>query len=599
MKLLLPDGYKGAVTKLSGTDRRKAMVESRQKKIKKIREKKGYILFSLAGIFCAFLWKAERDLAARGNLLWTGEYLLQILLFSLLAGIMAGVVCCSLCTGAWRNLVNFSGKAKEKNRKILPFLSSAPRFGICSFVLILLCYLPCYLAYYPGICAYDTSIQLEQIVKSAYIDHHPIAHTLLLRGAIELGEAVFGSSNTGIALYMAAQMAFLAAAFAYGIAMLFHFNVKRKWIFAVWLYAMIYPFHWYMSITTTKDTLFSAFFLLQAVSLCGLLRGESERKNRVCHAAVFLAATIGMILFRNNGKYAMLVLLFFLVCALVFGKKERRTWGKITGCALLGFLAGNLVLSALFQATGAVSGDKREMLSVPIQQLARCMIYHGGVGVVPEDDNTLTAEEKNIINEFILYEAYKNYRPEISDPVKGSTNTYVVRYRAKEFLSTYLSLLIRYPGDYINAVLALDAGYFSPGDVSHASINTSDSIEGLGYIQTVWAEEKMEAVGVYKDSKWDSLHEKLEKWANENGCLKLPVLKYLFVPGTYLWLYLLAALTLTVRKKYRYLLPFSLVLGYYVTLVLGPAVQLRYIYPLMIVLPFLVLLLLTGKEEKP
>lgn len=578
------------------------MVKIGQEKMRRSRrKKKEYILFSLAGIFCAFLWKAERDLATQGNLLWTKGYLLQILLFSLFAGTAAGVVCCYVCKqrnggrdGVLSHLhIGTQGQQEREKRqnKISRFLSSSRRFGICSFVLILLCYLPAYLAYYPGICAYDTSIQLEQIVKGNYIDHHPIAHTLLLRGAIRLGETVWGSPNTGIAFYMAAQMIFLAAAFAYGIAVLYHFRVKRKWIFAVWLYAMIYPFHWYMSITTTKDTLFSAFFLLQTVSLCGLLSGEKEKKYRIWHAVVFFAATVGMIVFRNNGKYAMLVLLFFLVCAVLFGKRERRTWGKITGCALLGFLCGNLVLSALFSATGAVSGDKREILSVPIQQLARCMVYHGGVGVVPEDDDTLTGEEKNLINEFILYEAYKNYRPEISDPVKGNTNTYVVRYRAKEFLSTYVSLLFRYPGDYINAVLALDAGYFSPGDVSHASINTSETIEGLGYIQTVWVEEAMGEAGIYKDSKWDSLYERLEKWANENGYLKLPVLKYLFVPGTYL----LVVLCRIARREYRYLLPFALVLGYYITLVLGPTVQLRYIYPLMIVFPFL--LLLTGKKE--
>lgn len=44
--------------------------------------------------------------------------------------------------------------------------------------------------------------------------------------------------------------------------------------------------------------------------------------------------------------------------------------------------------------------------------------------------------------------------------------------------------------------------------------------------------------GIYKDSKWPGLYERLETWADGNGYLELPVLKYLFVPGSYLWLYL-------------------------------------------------------------
>jgi len=42
------------------------------------------------------------------------------------------------------------------------------------------------------------------------------------------------------------------------------------------------------------------------------------------------------------------------------------------------------------------------------------------------------------------------------------------------------------------------------------------------------------------------------------------------------------------------LLPFTWILGYFGTLILGPTVQLRYLYPLMVVLPFM--LLYVGKR---
>ena len=214
------------------------------------------------------------------------------------------------------------------------------------------------------------------------------------------------------------------------------------------------------------------------------------------------------------------------------------------------------------------------------------MLYHGGVGVLPEDDNTMEEADKALINDFILNEAYKSYDPSISDPVKSNTNTYVVRYRARDFLSTYLGLLVKYPGDYLNAALAVNAGYLYPEDTTHAYINVTDDRVGRGYVQTYWEENTMNERGIYKASKWEWLHGKLEQWADENAYLKIPVLKYLFVPGVWLWFYLLLLARLVMRRQYRQCVPLALIGGYFVTLFLGPTVQLRYIYPIMAVFPF-------------
>ena len=94
-------------------------------------------------------------------------------------------------------------------------------------------------------------------------------------------------------------------------------------------------------------------------------------------------------------------------------------------------------------------------------------------------------------------------------------------------------------------------------------------------MQTRWDGEIGQA-GIFKDSKWPGLHESMEKWADDNGYLKLPGLKYLFVPGSWVWLYLLLA-------------------GWW----------LRHIYPTTIVFPFLLsggtmapVRYAVGKEEK-
>ena len=228
---------------------------------------------------------------------------------------------------------------------------------------------------------------------------------------------------------------------------------------------------------------------------------------------------------------------------------------------------------------------------MPIQQLARTMVYHGGVGVIPEDDGAMSDKDRALINDFILDEGYKSYRPDFTDPVKRHTNTYVARYRAKEFLSTYIGLFLQFPGDYLNAALAVNAGYLYPGDVTHAVINAQEGqAAGGGYVQTRWDEATLNGMGIYKDSKWPALRERMEKWAGDNAYLNLPVLKYLFVPGIWIWLYLLLTGWLLIRRKFMECIPLTLVFGYFLTLLLGPTVQLRYLYPVIAAFPFLLFL---------
>lgn len=289
--------------------------------------------------------------------------------------------------------------------------------------------------------------------------------------------------------------------------------------------------------------------------------------------------------------YALLVVWVFLALFFLYNIKKKiknNHWKWLFINTTTGLFIGCVILSALSTGLNAQEGDKREMLSLPIQQLSRTMVYHGGIGVLEADDNTMNSQDKALLQEFFLYESYKQYRPEISDPVKKWTNTYVVRYRTAEFIKTYFNLLLSYPSDFINAGLEVNAGWLSPMDVSHATINQAVVKDGYGYIQTSWSKE-MNGTGVHKASKWNGWMEKLEYFATENLYLKIPVLRYLVAPGIYLWCYLLLGAWLLTHKRYRELLPLAFVLGYYLTLFLGPTVQLRYLYPLMVALPFLLI----------
>lgn len=570
--------------------------------IKKYWNKRAFVIFALIGFLFGFFQVTGRELAIKGNIIWTGAYTARLLFACVLIGVLTGGLGSLLSVRTAEKLSwIFMSKGDVKVQSEAGWRKLCCGRKAClgwltSCALIVLCWLPCYLAYYPGICAYDTTIQLGQVESGAYNDHHPIAHTLLLDGSMTLGDIFFEDVNTGLALLTLVQMTMLAAVFAWAVVLLVRRGVKTWLIIVLQLLAMVYPFHMYMSVSVCKDVFFSMFFLLQMLALCEMIR---QRKTQFDgYDILFAVSSVGMQLFRNNGRYAMLVLAAFLLLTVIFAKGARRFWGKIALNCIVSLVIGSLCISGLFRVTNAQQGDRREMLSMPIQQLARCMVYHGGVGVLTEDDASMDAEDIALINDFLLNESYKEYRPDIADPVKRHANTYVVRYRAGDFVRTYLGLLKEYPGDFINAALAVNAGYLYVGDESHAYINVNGKDTGLGYVQTRFLKEELNSRGIYQDSKWVEFFEMMEQWADENAYLRIPVLKYLFVPGVFVWLYLLLAGYLVMRKKYAECVPLALVLGYYLTMFLGPTVQLRYIYPLMIILPFVTLLTLCRGGSK-
>lgn len=523
-------------------------------------------------------WKLQRD----GNIHWTFPGVLLLLLGGLLIGAAAsvGIVALKGVIG-WR-IAAWTEKVFTQRWK----LPKPRRCFAISLTTMVLCYLPGYLAYYPGICTYDITIQMEQIVGDSYITHHPLAHTLLVGLFMRLGAAL-GDVNTGIALYTAIQMLSLALAFAAGIAWLRSLEAGTVQIVLVWLWGCLFPFHFYMGITATKDVFFTIFFILQLICFCQMLHRGENRLAWDRWDIGYLLSTIGMALFRNNGIYALLPVVFFLAVGSIRRHRMRRLLLRLLLGTMAGILLGGLGLSLLARLAEAQQGDKREMLSIPIQQLARTMIYHGGVGVLGEDDDTMEERDKRLVDDFILDEAYRGYRPDIADPVKKHTYTHVARYRTREFLQTYLHLFARYPGDYFNAAFAVNMGYYYIGDESHAHINENGVDQGLGYIQTRWVEHELRDYGIYKDSKWESLHQVMERYADQNLYLRIPVLRWIMIPGIYLWFWLFLADWLWIRKKYLLMLPVSFVAGYYLTLALGPAVQLRYLYPIMAAAPFL------------
>ncbi|MBO6089765.1 MAG: hypothetical protein J6P37_05610 [Lachnospiraceae bacterium] len=555
---------------------------------------KDNIAFCIMGVILIFLTLVTRSLTVFGNLSWSLSFFLKAVPVSLLAGILLGFV------------INYAVKILfEKGLSARAETDSAKKclwIFFVSLAVLFLAYIPYFLAYCPGILAYDSYSQIRQIFNGEFNEHHPLFHTLTIKAAISLGQGIFGSLNAGIVIYVLVQMLLLCSVFSYGIFCVYKRGFRILSIVILIILA-VFPFNGFMAVSVTKDIPFSIFFLLSVIALSELI--FSTEKLNILNAVLLFVSLIMCILFRNNGIYAFgfafAVCLIILIVKIIKEEKDKKkTYIKKYGFVVIGILASFMIsilgLFVISKSLDAVQGDKREMLSVPIQQLARTYVYHAGAGVMAEDDNTMDEASKALINEFILNDGAKLYRQDISDPVKRNTNTWVVVNKTSEFAKTYFKLFIKYPGDYINAFIAQNAGFIDIGDESHAYVNDPDEVKGHGYVQTKW-EKSLYERGFSEVSKLPKLRSLLDEFADTNAYLKIPVLKYIFMPGIYLWIFIVALIVSFRRKNFKAVAIISLTVGYYATMFFGPTVQLRYIYPVMITVPFLILICIGKTKE--
>lgn len=569
--------------------------------------KREKIAYAFIVAMFVFVQLACRTLELSGNMKWNVKSILVCLGIS-----VAFVFFVFLVASLLKKIKIVFWDAPEKvfRTKESKVRISNKAFFFISWLFIFLCWIPVFLAYYPGILAYDSYVQIGQIMEGAYNNHHPLIHTFMIAAFMKIGEAI-GNMNLGVAMYTILQMLCLSATMSSGICLLAKKGVKRFWLWLIMVYCGLCPANSYMAISMTKDVYFTIFVLLFGYILLHLLNGE---KHHILWDIIFVGVASLMMLFRNNGKYAVLVFAGFSVVLFVADylilRKKKETSGKeefkkkrkrillILGETIVALVLSSVLLSGFDRVVSSQAGDKREMLSIPIQQVARCMVYHGGLDMVETDDNSISESDKNIINEFILYNGYTQYDPLISDPVKRCTNTSVILNKPQEFVRMYVGLALAYPEEYINAFLAVNGGYLSVWDESHSQVNLYEDVKGLGYLQTRWEESVINQAGIYKDSKIPKLYEALDKFASGNGYLDIPVVRSLIAPGLYIWCYIFMGVWAFFHRDHKYQLPFFFVAGYYLTLLFGPTVQLRYLYPVMLLLPFICLYVWYSKKSE-
>lgn len=451
-----------------------------------------------------------------------------------------------------------------RSQKLSAVLSAVINFyrdhtALSSFLLCLLCWLPYYLYQYPGIMTPDSINQFEQVLGLIpYNNHHPFAHTMVFALLYKAAFALTGDMVVSVGFYTFAQMCLLSAGMAFFISTLRQQRIRPFVLLLLTAFYALIPYHAVFSVTIWKDIPFAAAVLFfNCLLLRLILRGSLLLHERI----LLLFSGMMICLFRSNGWYAFLVAVPFL---LFFFRKQKR---QVYPCLLVTLLLCVLIKYPVMNHFQVTQPDLIESLCIPTQQIAAVLC----------NDRELTTEERGLIENVVDLTYIKElYNPTFADNMKELVRAGDQEYLAshkKEFFKLWVSLGLRYPGDYLDAYIQQTYGYWYPDSFYLVA-------EAEGVSATELGVSTRHLIGGPLVVKGKELAIKL-------GSI-VPIYGTLWSMGVACWVLLFSMGTVLVRRETRKLLCYlpSVLLLFTVLIATPVATEFRYVYFMVYSMPF-------------
>ncbi len=439
------------------------------------------------------------------------------------------------------------------------------------FFACLLGWLPYFLYEYPAIMTPDSVNQLEQVLAMIpYNNHHPWAHTMVLKALYSFGFFLTGNQNAALAFFTLFQMCFLSACVSWLIATLLKLGVKNNICYFITAFYALVPYHAVFAVTVWKDVMFSGSVLLFTTALARLFFFHS---GQLSSRIIYILSGIMICLFRTNGWYAFLFSLPFLLYAF------RRHLIQMLPLHLVILFIALVVKIPVMNAFHVVQPDFVESICIPLQQTARVIC----------EDKELTEEEWESIHKVIDTTYIKElYAPGFADNMKELVRAgdpgYLTEHKG-EYLKLWLSLGLRYPSTYIRAYIDQTIGYWYP-DVAY----TVGDIDGIIANETGVTSHPLIGGSFIVKTK-----EILQKLGD-----MLPLYGLLFSMGAMFWTLTGCIAVVFAKKQYQRFILFLPGLAVILTLLVAAPVssEFRYAYSLAYTMPLYLLLPFIRSPER-
>lgn len=439
--------------------------------------------------------------------------------------------------------------------------------GFLVFVLLMAGWFPAFLTFFPGWFSADSLVQFESFYNQEPYAHHPLVHTALLGWCMVTGIDLHpdGYATYGVALYTVVQMVLLAACVAYACWWMKRRRVPVWARLTVTLFFALWPFYALWPICAQKDVLFAALVLLFCLQMVDLW----QLGMRPVRMVFFVIIAVLMMLFRNNGVYALALL---LPLAVWWGKGRRiRTGALLAGCMAL-YLTINTVMINVMEAT---EGSKVEILSIPLQQMARTL----------RDD----PEAIELDNEGVLDTLYHGRNPGelyhvlIADPVKWEVDYELLDENIPSLLKLWARMGTSHMKTYIEAFMTQNLPYILPYAEMLYCFDMTVKQPTFFFI-----EERCLLPELYKPYM---------KYIETLNVLEIPGTRLLSDTAFFVWLTIAGLVYAMYRRERGQMMAFAFLLTIWITCLLGPVALFRYMLGMFYTTPVLyAYLLIPGRK---
>lgn len=439
-----------------------------------------------------------------------------------------------------------------------------------SAALCFVCYVPYFLYLFPGVMTPDSVVQLEQAVgMEPLTNHHPFVHTLIIRLFYNIGNGIFGNKNMGVAVYTLAQMMIGALSYGYVVSTLKKIGLP-KWVYitTVLFFALI-PYNAVFAVTMWKDVMFGYAVMIFSVALLRTFLVDIKYDYILLGISGFFVC-----LMRSNGWYGFVVFSIIYIIYMIIKKKILPGVPVIIAVIIAVMIVKYPVMNS-FNITNA---DFVESLSVPLQQVA-CVLVNGRE--LDENEQMLV---DNLIDTTYIAELYEpTFADNIKELVRAGHPEYLESHK-KDYLMLYISLGLKYPGDYIDAYTGQVGGYWFP-----ENIRTVADTEGICGND----------IGVYSTPLiGGKIVVKLKEILLKLGNL-IPVYGVIWSVGTIFWILLLAMGYHIYRKKWDLLMALMPCFLLTMTIFIATPVSgnFRYVYYMVVLIPIMVASILVRRMD--
>jgi hypothetical protein len=351
---------------------------------------------------------------------------------------------------------------------------------------------------------------------------------------------------------------------------------KRLCRFTV-VFMGIFPVVPMFVLCSCKDSILGLAFVLWLVEAYDWICNGNEKS-----CLRWVIWSVLMCLLRYNVVYALVATgIITAICM-----KNHR--GRTLVMFAVSVIVSMVISSGLEYAFNATSDEHQELLTVPIQQIARTY------NLSPD---TFTEEEKEVLYNYIPEEYLLRYRAKLSDLVKVGFDNGAYENDSGGFWNIWLSGLRKSPVSYLNAWLMTSYGYWYPDTV--IDVYSGNNVQTFTYGESSYFGYETEYPGTRAslipviDKFYRSLSLDIYKE-------KLPVVSMLFSTGFVLWLFVFCVGYIVRQGGFKAALPYVLPFFIVGTLLLGPTYLTRYVFFIWISLPFVVGNMLSfGRPKTP